>query len=240
MKQLVLVFITLFLIACASKKVGNIEEIPPKKVEILAKVDDRVLLFRSAFNYAVEDNVMDSVYRSVTKGYYYNIREKFNPLKNHDLVKFIESHDYIGVDLPSIALCFEPETYKLKDNIDRDVLKFKFGKYYQYLDTLSVLLKDYHDKAEATNIVIPKLDFTDLDAGFANDSLDIKFNFFFKQKVKHRTILYLDPLNNYVASPVSFLKNKDFNTHLLVWYKPSLEDDSTGVAEFDLTYAKYQ
>ena len=240
MKNIIFALTVFLLIACASKKVTNIEDIPPKKAEILCKVDDRVLLFRSAFNYAFEDNQLDSIYRHLTRGYYYNIREKFNPLKNHDLVKFIGAADYAGVDLPSIALCFEPETFKVKENIDMDVLKFKFGKYYKYLDTLSVLLKDYLDKAEANNVTIPELDFEDLQQGFVEDRLDDKFKEFFKQKVKHRTILYLDPLNNYVASPISFFKTNSFNNYLLVWYRPDINDDSTKIAEFDLTYSKYQ
>lgn len=240
MKKIFFVLAIFVLLACSSKKISNTEDIPSKKAEILCKVDDRVLLFRSAYNYAFEDNVQDSIYRHLTRGYYYNIREKFNPLKNHDLVKFIESADYAGVDLPSIALCFEPETYKIKHNIDMDVLKFKFGKYYQHLDTLSVLLKDYHDKAEANQVIIPELDFDDLQQGFVEDKLDDKFKQFFKQKVKHRTILYLDPLNNYVASPVNFLKTNNFNNYLLVWYRTDINDDLVKVEEFDLTYAKYQ
>ncbi|UYW01627.1 hypothetical protein K5I29_01500 [Flavobacterium agricola] len=181
MKKIFLIFGFLAITACASKKKVTIHDIPPKKAELYCTVDDRVVLFRSAFNYAVEDNELDSIYRFVTKSYYYNVREKFNPLKNHDLVNFIATHDYIGVDLPAIALCFEPETFQVKDDLNMEVLKFKYGKYYTHLDTLSVLLKDYHDKAEAHQVILPPLDFTSINTGFVNDSLDFKLQKFFKK-----------------------------------------------------------
>lgn len=42
MKNIFLILTVFLFIACASKKVSSQEDIPPKKAEILCKVDDRV------------------------------------------------------------------------------------------------------------------------------------------------------------------------------------------------------
>lgn len=229
--------LTLLLFSCSSKKTLALEDIKPKKAEVHFMIDERVLMFRSAFNFAFDQEVADSVYRTVTKDYYYKVRKKYQPVKKHALVKFIEDGDYAGADLPGIATCFEPETFKVKTNINYEVLKNKFGKYPQKLDTLSVLLKDYYDKAKTTQINVLDIDLSKLNEGFVADDLDGKFKEFFNLKIKHRTFVYIDPLNNYVATPINFLNTNSFNNFILVGYKNEINDEEN---VFRISYDKYR
>lgn len=230
---LALIFVTFY--GCASKKNIPLEEIKPKKAEVHFIIDERVLMMRSAFNYAFDQEVADSVYRTVTKDYYYNVRKKYRPVKNHNLVKFIEDGDYAGADLPGIATCFEPETFKVKSNINYEILNKKFGKYPQKLDTLSVLLKDYYEKSKDINLT--DIDLSKLNQGFVEDNLDEKFKEFFNLKLKHRTFVYIDPLNNYVATPINFLNTNPYNNFILVGYKTGVNEEQD---IFNITYDKYR
>ena len=227
----------LLLLSCSSKKPVKLEDIKPKKAEVHFMIDERVLMFRSAFNFAFDQEVADSVYRTVTKDYYYDVRKKYQPVRNHKLVKFIEDGDYAGADLPGIATCFDPETFKVKPNINYEILNSKFGKYPKKLDTLSLLLKDYYDKSKSGNIDIVSLDLSNLNQGFIDDNLDGKFKEFFNQKVKHRTFVLIDPLNNYVATPINFLNTNQFNNYILVGYKNNINEDEN---VFNISYEKYR
>ena len=229
--------LTLLLFSCKSKKVIALEDIKPKKAEVHFMIDERVLMFRSAFNFAFDQEVADSVYRTVTKDYYYEVRKKYQPVKKHPLVKFIEDGDYAGADLPGIATCFEPETFKVKTNINYEVLKNKFGKYPSNLDTLSILLRDYYVKSKSKKTDLFSLDLSNLNHEFIADSLDLKFKEFFNLRLKHRTFVYIDPLNNYVATPINFLNTKSFTNFILVGYKYDINDENY---DFHMSYDKYR
>ncbi|KGO95631.1 hypothetical protein [Flavobacterium enshiense] len=212
MKSRILLALSVVLVSCASKK----EKITKATAQI--QIDERISLFRNAYNMAVEDKEADSIYRNMVNDYYFESRKKYSNLRNHPLIDFIRGGKYWGVDLPSIALCFENETYEIRKNVDFEDLNDNFKWYAARMDTLSVLLADFHQKSKNTVVKLEEINFEKFNNELLLNKVDEKFNDFFRTTVKAKVNIYFDPLNSYVNKAITFVDDGPKITNFLIGY----------------------
>lgn len=212
MKNLIFLVLFAILTSCAAKK----ERITKATAQI--QIDERISLFRNAYNMAVEDQKVDSVYRNMVNDYYFESRKKYSHLRNHPLIDFIRGGNYWGVDLPAIALCFEKETYALRKNIDFEDLNDNYKWYATRMDTLSVLLSDFHQKSKSRNANLEEIDFEKFNNELILNKVDEKFNAFFRTTVKAKVNVYFDPLNSYVNKAITFIDEGPKITNFLIGF----------------------
>jgi len=212
MKNLIFLALFAILTSCAAKK----ERIIKATAQI--QIDERISLFRNAYNMAVEDQKVDSMYRNMVNDYYFESRKKYSHLRNHPLIDFIRGGNYWGVDLPAIALCFEKETYAIRKNVDFEDLNDNYKWYATRMDTLSVLLSDFHQKSKSRKVNLEEIDFEKFNNELILNKVDEKFNAFFRTKVKAKVNVYFDPLNNYVNKSITFIEDGPKTTNFLIGY----------------------
>lgn len=203
-KLLLLIFL-LIQLSCNQNKNSeeNISTKEESKTSI--EVDDRVQLFRLAYNLAIMDSISPNL--RPCKDQFYSIH--YLPYKkylNHPLVQRITKGDLWNGDLPMLALALD-EDLQPKNNLDRSVLKNQFGWYGENLDSVSKLLIDFKETIDFNNNY--NINFEPLKDSIESNNVTKKLNNFYRTKTTSKLRIYFDPLNKITSKSINFLPKND-------------------------------
>ncbi|AVR46043.1 hypothetical protein C7S20_12695 [Christiangramia fulva] len=184
-----------------SKK--QISEKANSSIEI--KVDDRIELFRLAYNLAIMDSISPDLRPCKDKFY----SENYLPYKkysNHPFVQKIAKGDLWNGDLPVLALALN-KNLKPKSNLDKSQLENQFGWYGKNIDSVSRLISNFKETINFRNEY--DINFIPLKDSIKTNKITQKLNNFFRVEKQPNLIIYFDPLNNITSRSITFLPEND-------------------------------
>lgn len=203
---LLLTFIILY--SCNQKPTN--ENINKSKITI--KVDDRIELFRVAYNLAIMDS-LDNKFQACRNEFYNQHYLPYKEYLNHPFVQKIRNGDFWRGHLPALGLAFDVNLLP-KKGLDKALLEKTFGWYGTRLDSVSKLMIDFKKTIDfKNNYNINLKPFRD---SLQSNQITKKLDSFFRTKTKEDLIIYFDPLNNILSRALGFLPDKDKKRRFLL------------------------
>lgn len=204
LKFLILITILIFT-SCRQNQKSEKEILSKSNSSIQVKVDDRIELFRLAYNLAIMDSI--SPYLRPCKDQFYS--ENYLPYKeysNHPFVQRIANGDLWNGDLPVLALALDKDL-RPKQNLDKSILKDQFHWYGENLDSVSKMMTDFKENINFKDNY--DINFKPYKDSLLANNLTQKLDKFFRTHTKSNLIIYFDPLNNITNRAINFLPEKD-------------------------------
>ncbi|WP_452225005.1 hypothetical protein [Lacinutrix chionoecetis] len=203
-----LIVFTMCLLSCKNEKT-----LKTKGSDTIAiDINRNVLLFRLAYNLAIEDSI-DIKYRSCQNDFYKANVVAYKKYSNHPFVKKIRNGDIWSGDLPVIALAFNKELKPLK-TIDKSYLVEHYEWYGEHLDSVGMLMKQF--KKDINFKLVGDINFKPFKDSLNANKIGDKLQLFFRTKEQPKLNIVFDPLNNITNKAVTFLEgNKNERTFLI-------------------------
>ena len=169
------------------------------------KVDDRIQLFRVAYNLAIMDSI-DQKFHPCETEFYSQHYLPYKKYSDHPFVQKIANGDLWNGDLPILALALDENLKPIK-NIDTAILSDQFGWYGENLDSVSDLMIDFKNRTSFKDAY--NINFKPFKDSIQTNNITQKLNDFFREKKKPDLIVYFDPLNAITSKAINFLPNTD-------------------------------
>tara|TARA_B100000378_G_scaffold276363_1_gene274143 strand:- start:6757 stop:7785 length:1029 start_codon:yes stop_codon:yes gene_type:complete len=198
---LTLLVLLIFFTNCQQKR-------PHKKTELsstLIKIDDRIQLFRVAYNLAIMDSI-DEKFHPCRNEFYSKHYLPYKKFSNHPFVQKIANGDFWNGDLPILALALD-KNLKPKKNLDATILKRQFNWYGENLDSVSRMMIDFKKTISFKNNY--NINFKAFKDSIEANKITQKLNDFFRVKKNPNLIIYFDPLNAITSRAINFLPKAD-------------------------------
>ena len=203
-KLLILILIQIILGCNQSHKTEK--EIPEKsQSSIKIKVDDRIELFRLAYNLAIMDSISPNL-RPCKDQFYFENYLPYKKYSDHPFVQRIAKGDLWNGDLPVLALALDNDL-KPKQSLDKSALEKEFGWYGKNIDSVSKLISDFKETIKFHNNY--NINFKPLKDSIKANNITQKLNDFFRVKKQPYLKIYFDPLNNITSKSITFLPEND-------------------------------
>ena len=202
--KIIITIISLTILSCKNNEKPK-EHQEKLKSEVTIKVDDRIELFRLAYNLAIMDSISPKLRPCKDKFYSENYLP-YRKFSNHSFVQRIAKGDLWNGDLPILALALDKDL-KPKKNLDKSVLENQFGWYGKNLDSVSELITDFKKTIQFNNNY--NINFEPLKDSIKSNDITEKLNDFFRKEKQPNLIIYFDPLNNITSSSITFLPDND-------------------------------
>lgn len=199
-----LALITIFFSAsCKQKPEKEVSNNTSSSIEI--KVDDRIELFRLAYNLAIMDSISPKL-RPCKDQFYSENYLPYRKYSNHPFVQRIAQGDLWNGDLPVLALALD-KNLQPKQNIDKSKIEKQFGWYGKNIDSVSKLITDFKETINFKNNY--NINFEPLIDSIKANNITRKLNVFFRVEKQPNLVIYFDPLNNITSKSITFLPEND-------------------------------
>jgi len=203
--KLLIIILTLIIVSCkqsqkSEKKVSN-----EYNSSTQVKVDDRIELFRLAYNLAIMDSISSNL-RPCKDQFYSENYLPYKKYSNHPLVQRIAKGDLWNGDLPILALALD-KNLQPKHNLDKTLLKDLFGWYGENLDSVAIMLADFKETIKFKNDY--NINFEPYRDSLESNNLTTKLNDFYRTDLKSELTIYFDPLNSITSRAINFLPEKE-------------------------------
>lgn len=198
---LILLSLTVLFINCTHKN-------SQKKTETIntnIKVDDRIQLFRVAYNLAIMDSI-DQKFHPCKTEFYSQHYLPYKEYSDHPFVQKIANGDLWNGDLPTLALALD-ENLKPKKELDTAMLSNQFGWYGKNLDSISELMIDFKKSISFRDDY--NINFKPFKDSIETNDINKKLNEFFRTEKNSDLIVYFDPLNAITSKAINFLPKSD-------------------------------
>jgi len=203
--KLLTIIFPIILISCNQNKSSEKEISPNKESEISIEVDDRIQVFRLAYNLAIMDSIPPGL-RPCKDQFYSKHYLPYKQFSNHPIVQRIAKGDLWNGDLPMLALALDRNLVP-KKNLDKSVLKDQFGWYGENLDSVSNMLVDFKETIDFKNNY--NINFEPLKDSIQSNEVTKKLDEFYRIETKSNLKIYFDPLNNITSRSINFLPEND-------------------------------
>ncbi|MDT0651558.1 hypothetical protein, partial [Autumnicola edwardsiae] len=198
---LILLSLTVLFLNCTQKN-------PQKKTETsntIIKIDDRIQLFRLAYNLAIMDSI-DQKFHPCKTDFYSQHYLPYKKYSDHPFVQKIANGDLWSGDLPTLALALD-EHLKPKKNLDTVMLSDQFGWYGKNLDSVSDLMINFKNSISFEDNF--NINFEPFKDSIETNNITQKLNEFFRTEQNSDLIVYFDPLNAITSRAINFLPETD-------------------------------
>lgn len=203
--KFILLILSLVQLSCNQNKKSEKEILKKEDSKISIEVDDRVQLFRLAYNLAIMDSISPNL-RPCKDQFYSKHYLPYKKYSDHPLVQRIATGDLWNGDLPMLALALD-EDLQPKKNLDKSILKSQFDWYGENLDSVSKMLADFKKTIDfKTNY---KVNFEPLKDSIESNEVTKKLNEFYKTKTNSNLKIYFDSLNKITSRSINFLPKND-------------------------------
>ena len=200
-----LILVTLLLFASCKQNQKSKEKVSGNfNSSIQIKVDDRIELFRLAYNLAIMDSISPRL-RPCKDQFYSKNYLPYRKYSNHPFVQRIAKGDLWNGDLPALALALD-KNLRPKQNLDKSKLE-QFGWYGKNIDSVSRLITDFKESINFKNNY--NINFEPLKDSIEANNITRKLNDFFRIEKQPSLIIYFDPLNNITSKSITFLPEND-------------------------------
>lgn len=210
-KPLILI-VTLIFSSCNQSLKSKKEVTPEPNSSTQVKVDDRIELFRLAYNLAIMDSISPNL-RPCKDQFYSKNYLPYKKYSNHPFVQRIAKGDLWNGDLPVLALALDKDL-KPKENLDKSRLRDQFGWYGENLDSVSKMLVDFKETIKFKNDY--NINFEPYRDSLESNNVTRKLNDFYRTNLESDLIIYFDPLNNITSRAVNFLPEKKHTRRFLL------------------------
>ena len=201
-----LILVTLLLFASCKQNQKSKEKVSENfNSSIQIKVDDRIELFRLAYNLAIMDSISPRL-RPCKDRFYSKNYLPYRKYSNHPFVQRIAKGDLWNGDLPALALALD-KNLRPKQNLDKSKLETQFGWYGKNIDSVSRLITYFKESINFKNHY--NINFEPLKDSIEANNITRKLNDFFRVEKQPSLIIYFDPLNNITSKSITFLPEND-------------------------------
>ncbi len=203
--KFLLLIISLVQLSCNQNKKSEkgISKIEDSQISI--EVDDRIQLFRLAYNLAIMDSISPSL-RPCKDQFYSKHYLPYKKYSDHSLVQRIAKGDLWNGDLPMLALALDKDLNP-KKHLDKSVLKSQFGWYGENLDSVSKMLVDFKKTIDFKTHY--NINYEPLQDSIESNNVTKKLNSFYRTKANSNLKIYFDPLNKITSRSINFLPKND-------------------------------
>lgn len=222
--------ITFILIHSEPRKELDKGKINQATNSIQVKVDDRIQLFRLAYNLAIMDSISPTL-RPCKDQFYTNNFLPYKKFSNHPFVLRIAQGDLWNGDLPVLALALDNDL-RPKQNLNKSILKDQFGWYGENIDSVARMMADFKKTINFKRNY--NINFEPYKDSLKANHLTRKLNDFYRTDLESNLIIYFDPLNNITSRAINFLPEKK-NTRRFVINNACNSTDSANL-EKPLTF----
>lgn len=203
--KFIITIISLTILSCKSSPKQEKPSVDTSKSSVILKVDDRIEIFRLAYNLAIMDSI-DLKLRPCKDQFYSQNYLPYKKYSDHPFVQRIAKGDLWNADLPVLALALDEDLKPIK-NLDKSKLENQFGWYGKNLDSVSVLIADFKKTIHFNNNY--NVNFKPIIDSIKTNAVTSKLNDFFRKENHSNLIIYFDPLNNILSRAINFLPEND-------------------------------
>lgn len=224
--KFIITIISLTILSCKSDPKQEKPNVDTSKSSVILKVDDRIEIFRLAYNLAIMDSI-DPKLRPCKDQFYSKNYLPYKKYSNHPFVQRIAKGELWNADLPVLALALDEDLKPIK-NLDKSVLEDQFGWYGKNLDSVSELIADFKKTINFKNDY--NINFKPYTDSLQSNNLTQKLNDFYSTEIQSDLIIYFDPLNSITNRAINFLP-ENYSSRKFVLANICDKSDSTNLEQ---------